>query len=311
MRKGAAPLLFPILVGTILGLFIVIVAVDPVRPEAQGVVHLEQPADGRASPSPGGRPLRVAVAAMVSPGDTFLSYRRFADYLAAQLGMKAELVLRPTYEEVNELVRRGEVDVAFICSGAYAAAVAEGGVHLLAAPVVAGETTYNSDIIVARTSTARGLVDLRGRRFGYVDQLSNSGWLAPRRRLAELGYDPDRFFGDVIITHSHDKSIRAVAQGIADGASVDSLILEAMLSRGDPEAGAVKVVERLGPFGMPPVVTPEALDPELEERLLQALLAMGDTPESRAILAPLRIDRFRVPSPTEYQDLVEAAAAAE
>lgn len=310
MPKKATSLLFPILVGTISGLFILIVALDPVRPEAQGVVHLEQPADGRTSPSPEGRPLRIAVAAMVSPGDTFLSYRRFADYLAAQLGMKAQLVLRPTYEEVNELVRSGSVDVAFICSGAYAAAVAKGGVHLLAAPVVAGETTYYSDVIVPRASEARGLEDLRGRRFGYVDQLSNSGWLAPRRRLVELGYDPDQFFSDVIVTHSHDKSIRAVAQGIVDGASVDNLILEAMLSRGDPEAGAVKVVERLGPFGMPPVVTPETLNPEFEERLRQALLAMGDTPESRAILAPLRISRFRVPSPSEYQNLVEAATAA-
>src|SRR5512135_1150411 len=40
--------------------------------------------------------LRVAVAAMISPKETFVFYRQLLDYLASNLGMEVELVQRKT-----------------------------------------------------------------------------------------------------------------------------------------------------------------------------------------------------------------------
>jgi phosphonate transport system substrate-binding protein len=244
---------------------------------------------------------------MVSPGDTFLSYRELARYVAEQVDLEAELVLRPTYEEVNRLVLSGKVDVAFICTGAYADAAGDPGMLLLVAPIVAGSHQYYSDIIVPPGSPARSLEDLVGARFAYVDELSNSGRSAPRRRLEELGYDPASFFSESIFTGSHDRSIEAVAAGVVDGAAVDSLILDGLRAAKDPGALAVTVQERLGPFGMPPVVVSGRLAAPLREQLRRVFLGLGDTQRGREILAPLRIDGFRVPAPEEYEDLVEAS----
>ena len=59
---------------------------------------------------------------MISPKETFIYYRQILDYIASGLGRNVELVQRKTYSEVNELIGKGEIDVAFICSGPMSAA---------------------------------------------------------------------------------------------------------------------------------------------------------------------------------------------
>lgn len=294
------------LIGAVVGVMLLVSGMDVSRPEPQVSVNLaSQPAPGLAVAEEGS-PLRIAVASMVSPGDTFLSYRELVRFVAEQVGREAELVLRPTYEEVNRLVLSGEVDLAFICSGAYADAAGEPGMVILVAPIVGGSRQYYSDIIVPPGSSSRSLEDLAGVRFAYVDELSNSGYSAPRRRLETLGLDPATFFAESIFTGSHDRSIEAVAAGLVEGAAVDSLILDGLRADKDPEAMAVIMVEQLGPFGMPPVVVSDRLAAPLREQLRDVFLGLADTQRGQEILGPLRIDGFRVPALEEYEDLVEA-----
>ncbi|MEJ2658050.1 MAG: hypothetical protein P8012_12805 [Desulfobacterales bacterium] len=47
--------------------------------------------------------LRVAVSAMVSPKETFSTYRNLLDYLGDHLNYKIKLIQRKTYGEINEL----------------------------------------------------------------------------------------------------------------------------------------------------------------------------------------------------------------
>ncbi len=49
------------------------------------------------------RPLRVAVAAMISPKETSIYYHQLLDYIGGQLGKETELIQRKTYDEINEL----------------------------------------------------------------------------------------------------------------------------------------------------------------------------------------------------------------
>jgi len=65
-------------------------------------------------------PLRVAVAAVISPEGTVDSYRPLLNYLGTKLGRPIELVQRRTYAEVNDLIRDGKVDLAFVCTRASA-----------------------------------------------------------------------------------------------------------------------------------------------------------------------------------------------
>ncbi len=69
-------------------------------------VSVERPEERSA----GSEPLRVAVAAMVSPKETVVYYRQVLDYISRHEGEDAQLIQRKTYGETNELFGKGGVD---------------------------------------------------------------------------------------------------------------------------------------------------------------------------------------------------------
>ncbi|RMF26377.1 MAG: phosphate/phosphite/phosphonate ABC transporter substrate-binding protein, partial [Chloroflexi bacterium] len=214
----------------------------------------------------------------------------------------------PTYAEINELLRTGQADVGFICGGAFVEGEREGYLELLVVPEINGLTTYQALIIVPADSPYRRFEDLRGRRFAFTDPLSNSGRLYVQYRLAQMGETPESFFQESIYTYSHDNSIRAVAQGIVDGATVDSLVFDALV-RSEPDLGArLRVIERSRPFGIPPVVVHPNLDPALKAAVRQALLTMHQDPQGRQALAVLHVDRFVLSDPAAYAEIRQMAA---
>jgi phosphonate transport system substrate-binding protein len=58
--------------------------------------------------------LRVAVAPVISPRETLKSYSDLVAYLGKRLGRPAELIQGSSYAEINELIRYGNCDVAFV-----------------------------------------------------------------------------------------------------------------------------------------------------------------------------------------------------
>ncbi|MBU1660271.1 MAG: hypothetical protein KKD28_02220 [Chloroflexi bacterium] len=68
-------------------------------------IDLSDPGDN-VTPTPSGdkAPLRIAVAAMISPKETFGYYRDLLDYIGLKMGRSVDLVQRDTYAEVNRLV---------------------------------------------------------------------------------------------------------------------------------------------------------------------------------------------------------------
>ncbi len=133
-----------------------------------------------------GRPhLKIAVAAMISPKETFSYYRQLLDYIGDNLDRKIQLIQRKNYGEINELLAKGKIDLAFICSGPYVSGKDRDGVELLATPRVQGSHFYRAYLIVNRSAPFHSLEDLRGRVFAFTDPDSNTGKLAPTYWLAQ------------------------------------------------------------------------------------------------------------------------------
>jgi phosphonate transport system substrate-binding protein len=275
---------------------------DPKVIDFGNTIPVARPGE-RAPVQPEKPVLRVAVGAMVSPGETFVHYRQLLDYLGDRLGMNVELIQRKTYSEVNELVGDGRIDLAFICSGPYATGKAKYGFDLLATPEVQGSHFYHSYLIVNRNSSIEHLEDLKGKVFAFTDPDSHTGKLVPTHWLAEINQRPESFFGKLIYTYSHDNSILAVAKGLVDGAAVDGLIWEFYQHRNPSLTAATRVIRKSEPFGIPPVVASGSFSPELKELMRKTLLAMHEAPEGRRILAELMIDRF-VASREEWYDSI-------
>jgi phosphonate transport system substrate-binding protein len=252
--------------------------------------------------------IRVAVGGMITPKAGFGYYRQFLDYIHERTGISVDYVDREGYAEINELVRTGKVDMAFVCGGPYVDGHAAFDMELLVAPQAYGRQVYHSYIIVHKDSGLKAFRDLRGRTFAFTDPLSNSGKLVPTFMLAKMGETPDTFFKAHIFTKAHDKSIRAVAEGIVDGAAVDSLIWEYENRTVPRFTSATKIIERSPPYGIPPVVVRKDLDPGMKEQLRGVFLAAHQDGKGRELLHGMMIDKFLPIEDSAYDTIREMQA---
>ena len=257
-------------------------------------------------PAPNDKPkLRVAVAAMISPKETLSYYRELLDYIGRKLGRDIILIQRRTYGEINELFPKGEIDLAFICTGPYAFAKEVFGFDALATPMVRGEPFYRSYLIVHKDKGFKSLSDLKGQIFAFTDPDSNTGALVPKFWLMELNQTPETFFREVTYTYSHDNSILAVAKGLVDGATVDGHLWEYYNQRNPFYTSMTRVIKKSRPFGSPPLVASAYLSEHIKKQIQELLLSMHQEPEGRGILDELMIDSFKTPEETWYESVKE------
>jgi phosphonate transport system substrate-binding protein len=248
-------------------------------------------------------PLRVAVAGVLSPTKTLEYYQELLAYMEQKLGRRVTLILRPTYAEVNDMVKGQGAHLGIVCSLAYIKGNDDFGMELLVAPQMHGGTVYYSYLLVAKGNSATTLVDLRDSRFAFTDPMSNSGHLVPTYQLSLLGETPDSFFRKYLFTYSHDNSIMAVADTLVDGAAVDSLVYDKLVADNPELASKTKVIARWGPYGIPPLVVSPALAPGLKQQLRAFFLDLHKSDEGMAILNNLAIDKFVVVPDSIYDSI--------
>jgi phosphonate transport system substrate-binding protein len=249
--------------------------------------------------------LNVAVAAMISPKETFSYYRELLDYIGVKMNRKVNLIQRKTYEEINELFKNGQVDLAFICSGPYAVEKEKYGFDALATPIVREKPFYQSYLIVNKKSTYQSLNDLRDKVFAFTDPDSNTGALVPKYWLSKMGETPESFFKSFTYTYSHDNSIMAVARALVDGATVDGHKWEYFQAKNPIYSSRTRVIHKSEPFGSPPLVASVALPPRDKELIQQSVFTMHSDPEGKLILDKLLIDRFVSPNEKWYTPIRE------
>lgn len=248
-------------------------------------------------------PLRVAVSSILSPKETLTVYQPLIDYLEIKLGYPVTLLQRKTYKEVNDLVQSDGADVAFVCSGGYAAGHQSFGMELLAIPLVKNEHVYQSYIITNQAASGNSIIDLRGRSFAFTDPMSFSGRIAPVYMLESQGIDSTTFFGRTFFTYSHDNAIRAVAEGIVDAAAVDSMIFDHAVQREPSLAAKIKIIDKSLLVGNPPVVVNPNLDAILKKRLQMLILTMHEDAKGQKALQALSYDKFLPPDDQDYAKL--------
>jgi phosphonate transport system substrate-binding protein len=272
---------------------------DAVGVDFSKTVAVERP----KSPAPESTQLKVAVAAIISPKETFIYYRQLLDYIGNKMGREIQFIQRKTYAEINELLGKGQIDLAFICSGPYVVGKEKYGFQLVATPEVQNSHFYHSYLIVNKTSAFRKLEDLRGRVFAFSDPDSNTGKLVPTHWLSQLSERPETFFGKTIYTYSHDNSILAVAKELVDGAAVDGLIWEYYHRKNPIFTSKTRIIRKSEPYGIPPMVASNIIPIELMTKIRSLLFSMHEDPKGRAILKELMIDRFIAPQDKWYDSI--------
>jgi phosphonate transport system substrate-binding protein len=247
--------------------------------------------------------LVFAVSAVNSPYASFAAYQRLAAYLAEDLGLQEKFVGNRTFSEIVSMVRSREATLALVCVAPYVFGQNEFGMEMIAVPMMDGRTSAKSYLIVREGSEATDWAELRGASFAFTDPLSYGGRLIPVSELQKHGATPESFFRRTIYTYSHDNSIEAVAKGIVDAATVNSIAYERALRRGAAEG--TRVIWESATYPVAPVVVHPDLDPELKTRLRHLLLALDQSEAGRELLSDMGFDRFVVIADSEYDGIRE------
>lgn len=265
------------------------------------------PHEGRSQQRPG-QQVKVAVTAAFVSARGMDIYKDVLDYMSKKLGQPVTLVSGLSYQKVNELLRLGTVQEAFVCGYAYTREKKKCDLELLCAPVMKdpqyqGKPVYYSYVIVPKDSKAKSFKDLRGKKYALSDPLSNSGHNMPRYKLAQMGTTKEKFFSVCDFTGAHEKSIELVARKVYDGASIDSLVWDYDNKYHPESTSKTKVIEKHGPAGIPPVVVPRRIDPKLKKSLQSILVNMHKDPQGRRILDKALMSKFVVVDDSNYDSI--------
>lgn len=246
------------------------------------------------------RPLVIAVASVISPKETINYYRLIAQHISEVTGYPTVLIQRKTYAEINMLLSNGEADMAFLSTGSYISYRGLNEIELLAMTELENESIYETDIIVHKDSDIYSLADLEGRTFAFTDPLSFSGHLVIENVLHQQNTTSERYFKRYFYTYNHDKSLWAVANHIADAASVDSQIYQYAVIHKPEMTDQIRIIAALNPAPTGPVVVRQSLPAEQKEQLRETFLHMNQEPEVADAMQKLMIDRFVSPQPELY-----------
>ncbi len=254
-------------------------------------------------------PVKIGVAAMISPKETVKYYKQLVDYVGTKLGQPVQMVQEENYDKTDNLLESGELSIAFVCAGPYVKDHDKFGVELLVAPQSYGQPFYNAYIIVHKDSPIKDMAGLKGKKFAFTDPKSNTGKIVPTYMIGkEFKTTPEKFFGKVMYTKSHDKSVEAVAKKVVDGASVDSLIYDYAAKKSPQFTSQTQIIRKSPKYGIPPVVVRKDTDPALKAKLKDIFLNMHKDPEGKAILDGIMVDKFIVPKDSDYNSVREMDA---
>lgn len=249
------------------------------------------------------RILRVAVGAMVSPKSTYEYYNELIAYLSNKLGYKYRFIQRKTYKQVNELIANNEVDIAFICSGAYKIASETFNPILICAPQMYGEPYYQSILISPKNSKYNNIEKLDGATICYTDSLSNSGYMYLNDYFKKRNINPDKLSKKQMFSGGHDISIGMVQKNLVDVAPVDRLIYDYLNNESPNLVSNIKIIHYSPKFGIPPVVSSKKLDQKLRDSIQKILLNMHKCEEGKNILNIIHVDKFVIGNKKDYENV--------
>ena len=138
-----------------------------------------------------------------------------------------------------------------------------------------GSLGYRSCLIVHGESDLFSPEDIGGKTFAFNDPNSTSGYLVPSAFfMMEMGIDPQKHFGRVMFSGSHEASILAVANRKVDVASTNLPDLQQLTREGKVPRGGLRVIWVSKLIPNDPVVVRKDLPPTLKSAIQESLLSM-------------------------------------
>jgi phosphonate transport system substrate-binding protein len=190
---------------------------EPAEPVAE-VEPTEVPPVEEAEPALGSaeKPIKVLFVPSVDANAIVTGGEVMAKALNQATGLNFEVVVPSSYAAtIEEMCASPDDTMGFIPALGYVFASELCGVDVAFKAIRYGESVYWAQFIVRRDSGIDKFEDLAGKKWGYGDVGSTSGYQFPLTMLAEAGIEP----GEKVETGGHPQSVKAVYNGEVDFAT--------------------------------------------------------------------------------------------
>ncbi len=239
-------------------------------------------AASRFSPASAQQVLTVGLIPSEDSRAMIANSQAMMDKLSQALGMPVKPFVATDYNGVIEALRSKRLDVAYLGPFSYVlgTTVADIEAFAVAETKKAGRSFYHSYVIAHKDSGIKTVADLKGKNFAFVDPSSTSGHLFPKAGLIKAGFNPDKDFGRVLFSGSHDANAISVQNKKIDAAAIADRILDAAITRGLAKREDLVVVWKSDPIPESPTVWRKDLPADLKKRIQAAFLEVKDLPWS-------------------------------
>ncbi len=255
---------------------------------------------------------RVRLISYMSPGFPRSLFETIGSLLASEVSFDET---RSGPVPGDDPFATGSADAGWICSTSYVGlaltnqhpTVELAGVAWVPDDVdSAGRAVYFGDLVVPHDSPIRSFADLEGATIGCNDPVSLSGHYSLRFAMRDRGLDPDSF-ATLEFTGGHQRSLDLVAAGDLDAAVVDSVV-RTTRSRVDGTVASLRVVERLGPWPVQPLVVRAGAPAGQVAAVRATLLGAAADPTLRNEMNRAGLKRFVGVGPDHYRPVAAAMA---
>jgi phosphonate transport system substrate-binding protein len=143
-------------------------------------------------------------------------------YTEELLGVPTKIFAPADYNGVMQGLLGGTIDLAWLGASAYAGVFVENPEAVdvvLVKTNLDGSFSYHSIGFARKDSGITSLADMKGKKFGFGDPNSTSGYLVPSVEIPQAtgaSMENGAYFGEVVFTGGHEQTIVAVANGDVD-----------------------------------------------------------------------------------------------
>lgn len=274
----------------------------------------EKPAQGQAP-----KELTFSILSAENQASMQPLWQPLLDDMSAQIGVKVKPYFASNYTSLVEAMRFNQVQLGWFSASPALEAVRRADAEVLGRVIDAGgEATYTS-VLIARKGSGITLDDVlkcdKKLSFGIGDAQSTSGTLAPMAYLfTPKNIEPAKCF-KAVRSASHQANFFAVANGVVDVATNNSVGLLFYRRENAKLADTVEVIWRSPPLPESSIVARKDLDPAVKEKIRQFFLTYGtgtgpQADKQREVLKGLAYGGFK-PADDSYLDPVREMEASE
>lgn len=244
---------------------------DPMYVDEDGDLVADLPKDPSKWKNPD--TLIFTYSPVEDPGVYKKLFQPFMDYLEKVTGKKVVYYQVQSNAAEVEAMRSGRLHIAGFSTGPtmYAVNLA-GAVPFACRGYKDHFQSYNLLVITHANSNIKTVADLKGKKVAHTSPSSNSGNLAPRALLPELGITPDKDY-TVVFSGKHDQSILGVRSRDYDAACVASDVFQRMIDRGTVKESEFRIIYRSAPFPTSSYAYAHDLHPELVKKIKEAFFS--------------------------------------